>query len=161
MGDRCFLEMTIRREDLPKFAPHVDTRPGEKWWDEIQDHPSNPHLVSVSVYEANYGWLDERQQAAKADIAFAGTHGEGGCYGGYAFAAVDGEMDEAPINHDGYLVIAVDHDLDPVEGAEDCLKAFARRRDAVEQYFQSKQERNHGVDQPQSDPQVPAGLCGP
>ena len=131
MGDRCYLEMTLRRADLDRFAPHVDAKPGEEWWDHLDDHPETPGLVNVSVYEANYGWLDERQEAAKAGIAFTGTHGEGGCYGAYAFVAVDGEMNEAPLNHDGHLIIAVDDDLTPLDGEEDGLRAFVERRRAV------------------------------
>ena len=159
MGDRCYLEMTLRRADLDRFAPHADASPGEEWWDHLDDHPEISGLVDVSVYEANYGWLDERQGAAKAGIAFMGTHGEGGCYGPYAFAAHDGELDEAPLNHDGYLIIAVDDDLKPVEGAEDCIRAYVNRRRAVERLFE--REEANDVDQPESDPAVPAGLCGP
>ena len=159
MGDRCFLEMTLRREDLPKIAPLVCCNSNGEWWDDLHDHDSNPDLVNASVYEANYAWLDERQEAAKAGIAFMGTHGEGGCYGPCAFAAVDGDMSEAPLNHDGYLIIAVDDDLKPVEGAEDCIRAYVNRRRAVERLFE--REEAHDVDQPESDPAVPAGLCGP
>ncbi len=143
MGDRCYLEMTIRREDLPKFALCVDAEPGEEWWDDLREHPSNPHLVSVSVYEVNYGWLDERQEAAKAGIAFAGTHGDGGCYGSYAFAAHDGEMSEAPLSHDGDLIIAVDEDLKPVDDGDETIRAYVARLRAVERLFGLWKEDDH------------------
>jgi hypothetical protein len=164
MGDRCFLEMTIRREDLPKFARHVDAKPDEEWWDDLHDHPSNPRLVSVSVNEANYGWLDERQEAAEAGIPFFGSHDEGGCYGGYAFAAMDGEMNEAPLNHDGYLVIAVDDDLMPLDGIEP-LRALVARRRAVERLFGLRKEdddaEDDNADEPEGDPALPAGVRSP
>lgn len=133
MGDRCHLEMTLRRADLTKFAPFVDAQPDKAWWDD-EDEMDNPDLVTVRIYEANYGLLDERMAAAKAGIPFHGTHGEGGEYGGYAFASIDGEMAEAPLNHSGELTLAVDEDLNPLEDIEG-LRAYVNRLRAVKRLF--------------------------
>ncbi len=160
MGDRCFLEMTIHKEDLPKFAASVWSDAKGEWWDDLYE-TDFPGLVNVSVNEANYGWLEERQQAAKAGIAFMGTHGEGGCYGSFAFAAVDGEMDEAPLSHDGDLIIAVDENLEPVDGGDETIRVYVKRLRAVERFFGLWEEETDANDQPQRDPQVPAGLRGP
>ena len=107
MGDRCYLEITLRREDLPRFAPCVNARPEETWWDS-EDEPGNKDLISVRVYEANYAWLDEREAAAEAGIAFFGNHGEGCQYAGCAFASLDGEQIEVYTDRDGLICVQID-----------------------------------------------------
>ena len=134
MGDRCYLEMTLRREDLPRFAEHVDASPNEKWWDAEDDLEDHPNLITVRIYEANYAWYDERRKAAEAGIPFFGTHGEGGEYGSFAFAAIDGELEEAPLSHDGDLIISVDENLQPLWGVEE-LRAYMVRLQAVKKLF--------------------------
>lgn len=114
MGDRCYLEITLRREDLSRFAPHIDATPEEEWWDRLEEEEDRPGVVTASVYEANYAWYDERMNAAKANIPFYGYHAEGGEYGSYAFASWAGKLHEAPLSHDGYLVLAVDENLKPI-----------------------------------------------
>ena len=110
MGDRCHLEMTLRREDLPRFAPCVNASPDEKWWDD-EDELDNKDLITVRVYEANYAWLDEREAAAEAGIAFFGTHGEGGEYAGCAFASLDGEQIEVYTDRDGLICVQIDEKM--------------------------------------------------
>ena len=114
MGDRCYLEITLRREDLSRFAPHIDATAEEGWWDRLDEDDANPGIVTASVYEANYAWYDERMNAAKADIPFYGYHAEGGEYGSYAFASWAGKLHEAPLSHEGDLVLAVDESLKPI-----------------------------------------------
>ena len=114
MGDRCYLEITLRRSDLPRFAPHIDAAPEEEWWDHLDEEQDRPEIVTASVYEANYAWYDERMNAAKANIPFHGYHAEGGEYGSYAFASWAGKLHEAPLSHEGDLVLAVDENLKPI-----------------------------------------------
>ena len=114
MGDRCFLEITLRREDLSRFAEHVNAAPEEEWWDYLTEEEECPGVVTASVYEANYAWYDERMNAAKVDIPFHGYHAEGGEYGSYAFASWAGKLHEAPLSHEGDLVLAVDENLKPI-----------------------------------------------
>ena len=114
MGDSCFLEITMRRSDLPRFASHIDAAPEEKWWDRLDEDENRPEIVTVSVYEANYSWYDERMNTAKAEIPFYGYHAEGGEYGSYAFASLAGKLHEAPLSHEGDLMLAVDENLKPI-----------------------------------------------
>ena len=81
MGDRCYLEITLRRSDLDRFGKHLDAAPGEAWWDHLDEEANQPGIVTASVYEANYSWYDERCAAAKKGIDFHGWHAEGGEYG--------------------------------------------------------------------------------
>ncbi len=114
MGDRCYLEITLRCEDLSRFAEHVNAAPEEEWWDRLDEEEDRPGVVTASVYEANYAWYDERMKAAKANIPFYGYHAEGGEYGSYAFASWAGKLHEALLSHEGDLVLAVDENLKPI-----------------------------------------------
>lgn len=57
-------------------------------WISLQDTPYK--AVEVEVYEANYGWYDEMEEAANTGARFYGSHSYGGEYGcgecvGYGF----------------------------------------------------------------------------
>ena len=142
MGDRCYLEITLRRSDLDRFGKRLDAAPGEEWWERLDEEASQPGIVTASVHEANYAWLDERLAAAQDGIDFHGWHAEGGEYGPYEFVAFKGKHLEAERNHDGELVIAVDEDLKPIAGMAHLRKyvrilkkvkaAFARAEPAAE-----------------------------
>ena len=142
MGDRCYLEITLRRSDLDRFGKHLDAAPGEEWWDHLDDESDQPGIVTASVYEANYSWYDERCAAAKDGIDFHGWHAEGGEYGPFEFVSFRGKHLEAERNHDGELVIAVDENLKPLTGMARLRKyvrtlkkvnaAFARVEPAAE-----------------------------
>jgi hypothetical protein len=136
MGDRCYIEITMRRSDLSRFAAHVDAAPAEKWWDCLTEEENRPGVVTVSVYEANYGWYDERAAAAKDGIPFYGTHADGGEYGPYAFASWNGEHCETPLNHDCDLILAVDEDLKPIQrAARRQLRNYVSQRKAIRAAF--------------------------
>jgi len=157
MGDRCYLEMTMRRADRPRFAEHVGAEPTEKWWDQefAEDHPC---LVTVNVYEANYAWYDELRAAAEAGIPFFGQHGEGGEYGAYAFVSVNGEHAEAPVNHDGDFIIAVDENLQPLGDTEELRAYVARLRTLRRRFGMEVRDGGESVDQQEGSPAVLAGL---
>ena len=167
MGDRCYIDITMRRADLPRFAPFIDEQAGDEWWDDEDEHAGHPDLVTVRVYEANYAWGDERQAAAVDGIPFFGSHGEGGEYGPYAFASLDGEQLEVQVNHDGYMVVSVDDNLQMLDDIEH-LRAYVAKVRAVKKLFGigeggpngRSDEEDARPDQPQGDPAVPAGVRG-
>ena len=134
MGDRCYLEITLRRSDLDRFGKHLDAAPGEEWWDHLDDESDQPGIVTASVYEANYSWYDQRCAAAKEGIDFHGWHAEGGEYGPYEFVSFRGKHLEAERNHDGDLVIAVDENLKPLTGMAR-LRKYARTLKKVKAAF--------------------------
>lgn len=138
MGDRCFLEISMRREDLSRFAEHVNAAPEEEWWDNLSEEEDCPGVVTVSVHEANYAWYDERVEAAKAGIPFYGRHEAGGEYGPYCFVSWCGKMREAPLDHDGNLSIAVDEDLKPI-GDPSFLRRYIRTLKKVKAAFAKAQ----------------------
>lgn len=89
MGDRCSLTIHMRKDDLPRFAKAA----GEdleflKNCVTIDDRSG----VVLNVEEANYGWIEERENAAKAGISFVGGHDAGCTYSSCRFAAHGGKM---------------------------------------------------------------------
>jgi len=132
MGDRCYLRITLKREDLDRFGAALGERPGATWWEEEEE--AAPGIVEVGVTEANYAWYEDRGRAADEGIPFFGWHGEGGDYGSFAFVSLDGEHVEAAIDRDGYLVIQVDEDLEPITDRR-TLRRFVKKRHAVEKLF--------------------------
>ena len=113
MGDRCNIQITMRRDDLARFSKHIDAAPDEAWWNEF-DEEDTPGVVTVSLYDVNYALCDARSAAAEAGIQFYGNHSEGDEYGPGAFVSWQGELYEVPLNHAGDLMIAVDEDLEPI-----------------------------------------------
>jgi len=89
MGDRCYLEMTIRIEDLPKWRKHF----GNAFCAEEEKYAIEHHepFIQMEESEANYSWWDQRESLAKEDCVFYGRHTEGGEYGGGKFVGVDGK----------------------------------------------------------------------
>lgn len=111
MGDRCNIVITMRWDDLARFAHHVYDTPEEEWWNEMDEEHG---IITVSIYDVNYALCDARAAAAKAGIPFYGSHSEGDEYGPCAFVSWQGKQLEVPLNHDGDLVIAVDENLEPI-----------------------------------------------
>lgn len=89
MGDRCYLEMTIRIEDLPKWRELLNDRFCAE--EEKYARENHEFFIEMEESEASYSWWDERQSAAKAGCVFYGRHTEGGEYGGGKFVGVDGK----------------------------------------------------------------------
>lgn len=160
MGDRCYVQMTMRKTDVPLFAQFVGAEPDEQWFD-YEDELDNPELTDVSLHEANYALLDARQAAAEAGIPFFGTHDAGSEYGPGGFVSLHGQMFDVSLSHDGYLILALDDDLKPVD-ADDLthLRAYTTKLKAVKRLFRMEVEDGEQTDdQPAGGATVPAGVC--
>jgi hypothetical protein len=100
MGDRCWLQVTVRKRDEQKFLEAVDEDP--RYLEREEDEWGNPRLTCD---EANYGWYDELDVAAAAGCVFHGDHGAGGEYGPATFASdgsggchnVDADRESMPV----------------------------------------------------------------
>jgi hypothetical protein len=133
MGDRCYLQMTMRRADLPRFGPHANAAPGHEWWDDEEPSP-HPGLMTVRVYEANYAWYDAREAAAAAGIPFFGEHGEGHEYAGCLFASLGGEQLEVYCDRDGMICLQIDEQMQLLTDLG-YVRAYLEKRRAVEELF--------------------------
>jgi len=102
MGDRCYMWVTVRKDDAPKFLrflPHA-------WADQMEEKGQTVTLV----YEhANYGYGDELTQAAAAGCEFYGHHGQGSSYDAAEFHTSGNEALYVYIGQDesGYIIDGV------------------------------------------------------
>ena len=105
MGDRCYLEITLRTCDVGAVREVL----GDWFPDETVDDGDTPEGVTRAViYEANYGYATELIQLANT-LPFFGRHGAGCAYPAARFAAVDGKYHEADtLDNDDGLVVSVD-----------------------------------------------------
>ena len=140
MGDRCNIQITLRREDLARLAKHVDAAPEDQWWNELHEEPGSG-CVTVELFDVNYALCDPRPAAAEAGIPFYGNHSEGDEYSPGAFVSWEGKQYEAPRNKDGDLVIAVDEDLEPF-GDLKRLRDYVKALRAIRKAFAGKRCRN-------------------
>ncbi len=90
MGDRCYLEITYRKDDHPAFQKILGWKDSMKWYDDVLEQ--NDTWIHVYADEVNYGLMSEREAIAQDGIPFFGWHGAGGDYECCLFAAADGEM---------------------------------------------------------------------
>ena len=72
MGDRCYLSVTVRKDELTKFQELLPHTPSEEEEEEL--------TVTLTYEDANYGYGDELTQAAAAGCEFYGYHGSGSSY---------------------------------------------------------------------------------
>ena len=106
MGDRCYMEVTVRKTDAPKFEEIL----GLKGTGVPQTFSiyTVAEAVSYVVEESNYGDHEPRMEAAEAGCAFIGFHTSGHEYPACEFAAADGVMVEALTDTDSGLLVPID-----------------------------------------------------
>jgi len=128
MGDRCYLEITFRKEDREKVIEHLDQ------FDEEDD--KNNNTITAIIYESNYSQHDDRQKLAQDKIAFYGGHGSGGNYPEGVFAAYNGEhIDTQAI--DGFPGVRVrEEGVD--QGDVELAKKYYKVVKKVQTYFSMK-----------------------
>lgn len=100
MGDRCYLEVCMRREDYEKFMAALRYDP---------DHESeedDAHSIRLVFQDANYGMTFELDAAAAAGCLFYGFNTSGDNYGPRDFYSKDNECCHiaTAANGDGYAV---------------------------------------------------------
>lgn len=108
MGDRCYLSITLRRCDVDAFNKATEEDLLECGAVEGAETTDDSGTVTVEMDEANYGWYNQREAAAKAGIKFFGHQGEGGDYGACDFVS-DGSGEElaVAVNREGNVVVSV------------------------------------------------------
>ena len=137
MGDRCTLTLTIRQADQARFEELLRQSrllgPEDSWrsfFDEIEEEEA-AEILHCTVYEANYGLVDERRGWAQARLEFYGRHGEGGTYPAALFVAVDGELHDVAAL-DGDPVVPVDAQGNPEPDALHRVRCYLRASAALQ-----------------------------
>ena len=133
MGDRCNLELTLRRTDLDRVNEVLNEPAGNKWWDEERSM-SAEGIVELVCLEANWALFDEREQLAQAGIPFFGHHGEGDDYAGCLFASLDGEQIEVYTDRDGLICVQINEDMRLITNLG-YVRAYLEKLRAVEELF--------------------------
>lgn len=88
MGDRCNVDLTCRRCDMPVFEKIGFAAS----YDLTTDHP----VVDMNGEELSYGAEGSLMQIAEDGIPFYGDHDAGYSYGAAAFAAQGGRFATVP-----------------------------------------------------------------
>jgi len=135
MGDRCFLTLTIRKQDeallLAAMRETEDAGPNDtivnagNMFNEGEDG-----TYTLTIDEANYGMTDEREQWAKT-VNFTGMHGNGGNYNAMQFVAWQGELIEVDDDDHGRLMCPIDNKTgEPAPSALAHIKRYLAARNA-------------------------------
>ena len=94
MSDRCYVEVTCRKEDAGRF---------EEIGFKANDQGRISGTVVLLDYEADYGHCDDLPK----DIPYCGWHGPGDNYGPQAFACDGKQYAEAETMNDGSLAVCI------------------------------------------------------
>lgn len=131
MGDRCYVSLTLRKVDAPRFEGLVDE---EEWQDD--DHP---HLVQLGASECNYGYCcltDDPDMPT--DVPYYGHSGAGDSYGAGEFAC-DGQGTYMHVGSDEYGCYPVRFDEETGLADSDSIArigVFIKFRNAVRKHLE-------------------------
>ena len=89
MGDRCYLVIRARREDMPKVLEAFHGECARFGPTDFQEEDGMPFLEEP---EANYGYYDARKALAEQGVVFDGWHAEGGEYNPALFCSWEGVL---------------------------------------------------------------------
>lgn len=123
MGDRTWLSITVRADDLGKIIA-IFGEPEESY-------PVNTDALNLQYGEVNYGGCGPLEENIKADpsLIFIAHHGSGGGYGPYSLVGHDGIFMEHETGHEQNLTV----DVDEATG-EICKGQLERARRFLELY---------------------------
>ena len=138
MGDRCFLEATLRRCDLQKF------RDVTEWGDyfTVDDEDGDSAVVDGYIEEVNYGGDNELDTAAAAGIRFYGKHHSGDEYGPEMFCSEGKRRTALAVDTDGWACVHYDPETaKPADelGDKRRIKQFAVKLRQVKRFIKGKE----------------------
>lgn len=139
MGDRCFVQLTLRREDLQKFRDLTE------WGDcfTVDDESGDSTAVDGYIEEVNYWGEDELSKAAKGGVMFHGTNESGCGYGRGEFLSDGKHLRAINVDEEGYACVRYDTDTGaPLREAQDksTIKRFSVRLRRVKRFVNGKGE---------------------
>lgn len=108
MGDRCWLSVSTRKQDLPVVTQecmgHRDPKELRSWTEEYEEVGRH---VYFTVAEANYAWDTELRTAAAKGAVFIAENTAGGAYP-CGFLVSDGKIVLQIDTADGAYAVATD-----------------------------------------------------
>ena len=112
MGDRCYMQIKCRKQDVPVF---------EEIGFQVDDSEVNGESVHMFEEEANYAHSGDMP----TDIPWTGSSGAGGSYGPSEYACDGKELVEVECGYHSGYVIGWDHKLnEPLDGDLAHLRHF-------------------------------------
>ena len=98
MGDRCWVEVTVRKDHAERFLEIAGYDP--------ESRHETEHVVEFEFQEANYGMGHQLDEAAASGLEFYGQHTAGDSYGcAEFFTAGKGSVEYIPTGDDNYGVV--------------------------------------------------------
>lgn len=131
MGDRCYLEITYKKADEPKFKEAFSMRQFPE--EVISDEDG---VIVAAFEEVNYACSLELSKANTAGLAFTGYHSAGDTYGAQRFAAYGGKIAYVDSNSNSELMVVVDEDTgEPSETEMLMVQEYMRLREQAMRYL--------------------------
>ena len=131
MGDRCYMQVTCRRQDIPVFDAlgfHLD----------FEQAPDCP-IVELIDEEANYAHAD----ALPTDIPFTAWHCAGDNYGDGRIACDGERYAEVGANGDGF-VVAWDYETNqPTPQSLAAIRDYLAIHQTVQEQFKTLSATTH------------------
>lgn len=111
MGDRCYLTLSIRKQDEALLLAAMRLTGDAGAEDDIETvanlfENNGDGTYRLTIEEANYAMTEERQMWAKI-VNFTGSHGNGDNYNAMQFVAWAGELIEVDDDDHGRLMCPV------------------------------------------------------
>lgn len=126
MGDRCYMQVTCRRQDQPAFEAlgfHLE-------FEESADCP----IIEMIDEEANYA----HHGVLPAKVPFLASHGPGGNYGDGLIACDGQRYAEVEAGHDGGFVLHWDEKTNqPASESQAHVREYLAVHQTVQELFQS------------------------
>jgi hypothetical protein len=98
MGDRCWVEVTVRKDHVERFLQIADYDP--------ESQSESDHVVEFQFQEVNYGMGSQLDEAAADGLEFYGHHTAGDSYGSSEFFSDGkGSVEYIPTGDDGYGIV--------------------------------------------------------
>lgn len=130
MGDRCYWEARVRRQDSKRFQEIVYS--GEVRY---------PGETDLREDEMNYAAWDACERAAKEGLVFKVWHGAGGQYGEGEFCGIDGKFYQADRLCEGCLCVPVDEHGDPVKESVKQVKEYIAALERIEEFLEREERQ--------------------
>ena len=125
MGDRCYMQVTCRRQDESTFEAlgfHL----------EFEQSPDCP-IIEMVDEEANYAHNGD----LPTDVPFLASHGPGGNYGDGKIACDGNHYAEVEAGHDGGFVVRFDDTTNqPTQECLDGIRDYRAVHATVQEMFQ-------------------------
>ncbi len=113
MGDRCYLQMTLRKLDYDKHGMN-------EFFDQHIEPLNEKGVITVDEAEANWGYVNELEEWVAHGFPFQGWHAPGSEYRGHLFACDGREYAAVECSDHAIPVVGVrtDGNVDPDEMKE-------------------------------------------